>query len=362
MNVIMKSYAILLNPGHNRVYFKSSAALAESELAVAAQQMSSAPCDIVLKQIAAVDYLTFSAESALTPGDIEILSNLSFVYAIFEIMTIGGNEYLLPIKKTNMQYVDESISSILKYTGKTNEIFTRMMLNAAYYTLCGVRDTNRDTGACARDIRLLDPVAGKGTTLYEGLIKGFNVYGIEIGDKVVSEVFHFMKKFLETGKYKHQADQLRISGPNKSFISVKYSFDIARTKEEYKNEGIRRFEIIAGNSLHTNIYYKKNYFDMIVGDLPYGVQHGSVSTQKQSSLTRNPAELLEHCLPIWAGALKPDGVIALSWNTNVLPRTDIERLLVKNDFIIQNGDAYLGFAHRVDQSIIRDVVVAVMQK
>ena len=39
------------------------------------------------------------------------------------------------------------------------------------------------TAAKADRITLLDPVAGKGTTLFEGLTMGFDCCGIEIGDK-----------------------------------------------------------------------------------------------------------------------------------------------------------------------------------
>ena len=38
-----------------------------------------------------------------------------------------------------------------------------------------------------KDINLLDPVAGKGTTLFESLIAGYNIYGIEINPNVVHE-------------------------------------------------------------------------------------------------------------------------------------------------------------------------------
>jgi tRNA G10 N-methylase Trm11 len=168
-----------------------------------------------------------------------------------------------------------------------------------------------------------------------------------------------MKKYLETEKYKHKSEKIKISGPNKSFTSVRYSFDIAKTKDDYKNDNLKRFEIISGNSANANAFYKKNTFDIIAGDLPYGVQHGSVTRQKQTALTRNPAELLENCLPVWASVLKQSGAIALSWNINVLPRADISRLLAKCGFTVRDEPAYMGFEHRVDQSIVRDIVVAI---
>jgi hypothetical protein len=319
-----------------------------SELAVASQKMSVAPCDIALKRIAGIDYLSFAAEAELPINDIEILSGLSFTFALFELVAIGGADCLRPVDKIVSRHLDEGLSSILKYTGKTNEIFTRMMLNVAYYS-------QDKTGG----IRLLDPVAGKGTTLYEGLIKGFDAYGVEIGDKIVAEAYQFMKKYLETEKYKHESEKIRVSGPNKSFVSTKYVIDFAKTKEAFKEKDKTHFEMIAGNSARADFYYKKNFFDIIAGDLPYGVQHGSVTSQKQSSLTRNPAELLESCMPAWVSVLRPGGVIALAWNTYVLSRENIERIFERNGLSVKNDAAYLGFSHRVDQSIIRDVIVAI---
>ena len=340
-------YAILYNPGHNRVYFETSLKLSISEFNIAAQKLSTEYENVQHQNIYGINYLTFQTSHELSESDIIIISDLSFVYALFKIESINGETYFKPIKKTKEEYVDDSISTILKYTGKTNEIFTRMMINIAFYS-----QSNNE------NIRLLDPIAGKGTTLYEGLIKGYNVYGIEIGDNVVNESYHFVKRFLETARYKFEYESMKISGPNKSFSALRHTFEIARTKEERKNKNTKIMELIAGNSLYANKYYKKNYFDIIVGDLPYGVQHGNVTNEKQSSLTRNPAELLNACLPSWFEVLKPNGIIVLAWNSNVLSRKMMEQLFEEQGLIVKNDEAYLQFEHRVDQSILRDIIVA----
>ena len=382
MNPSSSIYAILCNPGHNRVYFKASLKMAESELEIASQKLSVRLANIENRQIAGIDYLTFtveapqppadaghlsaeagflSAEAELSPTDIEIISGLSFVFAIYEAFECGGVECLRPVARTNREFIDGSVSSILKYTGKTNEIFTRMMINVALYsrgTALSKPDDKTDRGHAA-PLNLLDPVAGKGTTLYEGLIQGLNVYGIEIGDKIVAEAYHYIKKFLETERYKHKAETHKISGANKSFQSMKYTFEIAKSKEDAKSNDVRVLEIISGNSANAGQYYKKNFFDMIVGDLPYGVQHGNVTNQKQSSLTRNPSELLAACLPAWVDVLKPGGAIVLAWNTNVLPRNSLCQIFAERGFTVKGDPAYLGFGHRVDQSIVRDIIVAV---
>lgn len=340
------NYAILFHPGHNRVYFETSLKLSVAEFQIVAQQFSTECENVQHQTLYGVDYLTFQTNHVLSLQDVKIVFDLSFVYAFFQIET-DGEHYFKPIEKIKEAFVDEGISSILKYSGKTNEIFTRMMLNIAYYS-----QSNRD------NIRLLDPIAGKGTTLYEGLIKGYNVFGIEIGQSVVNESHHFVKRFLEMAKYKFTYDSLKISGPNKSFSALRHTFQAAKTKEEFKSKTTKIIEFIAGNSMYANQYYKKSYFDILVGDLPYGVQHGNVTNEKQSSLTRNPSELLKACLPAWVEVLKPGGVIVLAWNSNVLTRIKMEQLLDAQGLVVKKEGAYLQFAHRVDQSILRDIVVA----
>jgi tRNA G10 N-methylase Trm11 len=255
----------------------------------------------------------------------------------------------MPIEKNNFNYFNTDISSILKYTGKTNEIFTRMMINVALFSSDFYNEAN---------IKLLDPIAGKGTTLFEGLICGYDVYGIEIGDKTVSEAYQYIKKYLETEKYKHNTKIEKISGENKSFTSSRYIIETAKSKEDFKQENFKTIELIAGNSVYANKYYKKNSFHIIVGDLPYGVQHGNVTNEKQSSLTRNPKELLMSCLPGWRDILMPGGTIVLAWNKFVLSKEEMNSVFEQNKFSVLQNDDYNNFEHRVDQAIKRDIIVA----
>ena len=174
---------------------------------------------------------------------------------------------------------------------------------------------------------------------------------------MVAEAYHFLKRYLESERYKHQVHEEKISGSNKSFTAQRYRFEIARTKDAEKNKELREVELISGNSVHADKLYKKNTFHVIVGDLPYGVQHGSVTNEKQSSLTRNPKELLASCLPAWKAVLMPGGILALSWNTLVLNVREMTKILEDSGLAVLRGDAY-SYGHRVDQAINRDIIVA----
>ncbi len=345
----MINYALLINPGHNRVYFNESIKLAQSELQAAFSKIS-APCgEVSLKEIAGVSYVVFCARDRLVGNDLTVLSMLSFVYAVFELRYAKPDTVLVPIRKTNPTYMPASINTILKYTGKTNEQFTRMMINLAF--LCS-DFTHSD------HITLLDPIAGKGTTLFEGLISGYDVYGIEIGEKVAGETVRFLKKYLETEKYKHTVKTEKISAPDKAFTAVRHSISLSRTKEEQRENKEKHFELIAGNSVYAERFFKKSQVHLIVGDLPYGVQHGNVTNEKQSSLTRNPKELLQACLPGWHRVLKNGGTMVLAWNQFVLPRSEFVSLLRSAGLFVFDDGIYRSFSHRVDQSINRDLVIA----
>ena len=176
----------------------------------------------------------------------------------------------------------------------------------------------------------------------------------------MAETYHFFKRYLETARYKHAASSQRVSGPARSFTALKYDLSFAKTKEEYAAKGsLHTLELVAGDSRHASQFFPKNRFHLIVGDLPYGVQHGNVTAEKQSSLTRSPAALLESCLPGWVRVLRPGGALALSWNVFVLPKEQMRQLLSSAGLTVQTGGPYDRFEHRVDQAIKRDIVVAV---
>ena len=344
----MNKYAILANPGHNRVYFETSKKLSQSELAVVLHNCTTACSNIKEEYIEKIFYITFESNELLNEHDLLIVSKLSFLYALFKVETIQDQQYLLPIGKADYTYMDQNISSILKYTGKTNELFTRLMINVGINSTKFAHD----------EIKLLDPIAGKGTSLYEGLICGYDVYGVEIGEKPANEAYVYMRKYLETERYKHDTRTEKVSGENKSFTAKRYVINIAKTKEDQKEKGLKHWELVAGNSAYVEKYFKKNTFHLIVGDLPYGVQHGNVTGEKQSGITRNPTQLLKACLKGWHTVLKQGGAIVLGWNNFVLPREELTALLEEYGFAVKKEGAYLEFEHRVDQSIRRDIIVA----
>lgn len=340
----MHSYALLLTENHNRVYYEESKKLAKAELEIAVNMISTKCYDIEGEVIGGVYYVVFKAENLLSDDDLRIISNLSFVYAIYQREEKNDNIYFLPVLKNNESFIDKDISSILKYSGKTNETFTRMMINVALFNYKSKNDEK---------IKLLDPICGKGTSLFEGLTMGLDVYGVEINKKAVNESYHYLKKYLETKRYKHIARIEKYNRKQNSYI--KHCFDISKTKEEFKNKQYTKCEMVFGDSSILDEYYKNDFFNIIVGDLPYGVQHANLNNQQVS---RSPKLLLLDCLPSWKKVLRKNGVIVLAWNQHVLDRNTIVDIFEKSGFEVEDIGVYLNFIHRVDNAIKRDIIVA----
>ncbi len=244
--------------------------------------------------------------------------------------------------------MNDDVNTILKYSGKTNELFTRMMLNVGLLS---------GSFFGATGISVLDPVAGKGTTLFEAAASGWNAYGVEIGEKPVHEMCVFFRKYLETGKFKHVVAQERISGEEKRFKSEMTRFEYSASKEAQKAGAKQILCMVEGDSQYADRYFRREQFHLIVGDLPYGVQHGSHSQAASPSLTRNPRELVKACLPAWLEVLKPGGTIVLAWNQFVLDREAFASVFRIKGLTVLNDTPYDKFLHRVDQAINRDIIV-----
>ncbi len=160
----MYHYAILANPGHNRIYFDSAMTIACSELKAILASQGVDVTEIGSKEVGLPAALVFSCQEALSDEQTRRIAASSIYYALFEVREDG---LLRPIQAPAFNTFPESMSQILRYTGKTNEQFTRLMVNI------GISASN--TGS--EQLTLMDPMCGKGTTLFEGLIHGLNVVG-----------------------------------------------------------------------------------------------------------------------------------------------------------------------------------------
>ncbi|MBK1788576.1 TRM11 family SAM-dependent methyltransferase [Prauserella cavernicola] len=342
----MPEYAILILPSANRVYTETSGELLRAELAVFGATVLSTPvAEIGRSDIGGAGYVTFTTESALSETDVAHLSNLSSAYVLFE----RTGELLRPLPLRPTAEFDSDLLTIQKYTGKTNELFTKLLLNLT------VLATDRPTALVEGGLSLLDPLCGRGTTLNQAMMYGFDATGLDVDGRDFEAYEQFIKTWLRTKRVKHTAD---VSSLSRQKVRLGRRLDItyAATKERYKAGEKRSLSYLNCDTLRTDEVLRRASADVIVTDAPYGVQHGSRT--QEAGLARSPRDLLAAAVPVWTRVLRTGGALGLSWNTNVVSRDELVAILARAGLTVCEGGAYEQLAHRVDQAIVRDVLVA----
>lgn len=343
----MPTYAILLYPAANRVYTDSSRRLLRAELAVfGTSVLSTTVKSITERRLGGVDYITFDAHEPLSEADVAQLSNLSSLYALFELV----DNWLRPIAIRPADKFDSDLLTIPKYQGKTNELFTRLLLNIT------VLATDTPHALLGDRLHVLDPLCGRGTTLNQAITYGFDATGLDVDAKDFDAYCQFIKTWLRTKRVKHTAHTGSLRR-NKVQLGRRLDIEFGYTKQEYKSGDTRSLRMLNIDALTADEVLPTNSVDLIVADAPYGVQHAS-RHNRDSSLARSPHDLLAAGVPVWTRVLRAGGAIGISWNTYVAKRDDLVEILTRSGLRVREGEPYDQFRHRVDQAINRDLVIA----
>ena len=291
------------------------------------------------REILRVDHLEFEA-GQLGPDDCAFLANISSLYALFEVT--GG--LLSPVELTRLDHYGDDLITIQKYQGKTNEQFTRLLLNV---TLAALRRP------AERPLDILDPLAGRGTTLETAWMMGHNAFGVEADEKAFDAMAAYLRTWLRRKRLKHSAS---VSPVRREGRSLGRRFDA-----ELKLPGPLVMSVFTGDTRQSAALFGKKRFDAVVTDAPYGVVHGSQTDVRghAGKRDRSPAGLLREAVPVWARQLRPGGALGMSWNTYGLTREDAAAILTDAGLEVLSGGPWDQFGHRVDSSIQRDLMVAV---
>src|SRR5256885_2927777 len=191
----MPRYALLIAPSTNRVYADAALPLTRAELSIFGSTVLSAPpTEIVEERLGGVPYVVFDGE--LTSTDLAYLANLSSAYALFE--RVG--DLLRPVELSPPGHFDDDLITIPKYAGKTNEQFTRLLLNVTLLASAA------GPAMLERRLTVLDPLCGRGTTLNQALMYGYHAVGIERDGKEVDAYAAFLKTYLKRKRLKHHAE------------------------------------------------------------------------------------------------------------------------------------------------------------
>ena len=340
----MRSYALLVHPSANRVYADTSAALTVAELGVLARtrlvgRLEAAEPTV----IAGVRYVTFDADPA--DGDLALLGDVSTAMALFE----RGDDSLRPVELPRRDRFDADLLTILKYPGKTNEVFTKLLLNVTVWS---------GNAVSGRPLRVLDPMCGRGTTLNQVLMNGWHASGLDVDGRDFDTYSAFLRTWLKTKRLKHDADVTPVRREGVK-LGRRLHAEVGATKEEWKAGAALTVEYVNTDTLNTRAVHKASSMDAVVTDAPYGVQHASRNvTGRGVRLARNPLDLLREAVPVWVDVLRPGGALGIAWNTHVAARDDALAVLAAAGLEVLDDGAYRAFPHRVDQAIQRDVLVA----
>ena len=329
------TYAFLLYPHANIRYRQSLLQLAVQELSMTLSALGR-EAEVVPQKMGGAMFLTFEA-AKLTERDMRMLSQLASVYMLFEM----EDGKLTTLERTHPNYVGEDLPALLKYKGKTNEMFTDTMLTMALAASAFMPVHDSQLVVC-------DPMAGRGTTLMLALRRGYHGVGIEIGKADVKEAADYMTRYLEFHriKYKRTDSALTVRG---QVGGRENKFVFSDSAEHFKDGDTRTLRLICGDTREAEALLKPNSVHLMVTDAPYGVQNGTAGRQDSIGGT------IAAALPGWFDVLKSGGVLAMSFNTHVTRREGLVRLFEKAGFeIVQTAN----LEHWVEQAISRDVILA----
>jgi SAM-dependent methyltransferase len=324
--------ALKVAPQHSTQYADMTARLAEPELRAALPHAR----DLKHVRLGGHAYLLATVEEP----PLATLARLGATSEAFEWLESAGDvagPLLRPLDRPLAPFVPLEMAEARRYKGKTSEVFSHVLLNLALFA-GGFRERLETR------LRVLDPLAGGGTTLFLALALGYDAFGIELGRRNVETTASFVREYCR---------ELRI--PCRETRDRKgvrrYRYDVGRRDDP------RTLVLVEGDARRADELLRDvpggARVHAIVGDLPYGIQHAGEAKR-----------LLEEALPAWERVLVAGGTLALAWNATRLPRkTVVEAIAAATDLSILDDPPYCDLEHAVDRVIRkRDVVVATKPK
>jgi hypothetical protein len=345
----MTRYALLVSPSANRVYARAAADLTVAELGVLATTVLEGRLgDARREEVAGIEYVGFDGD--LDDAALARVGNVSTAFALFER---PDDDTFRPVALRRLDCLDDDLLTILKYQGKTNELFTKLLLNV---TVLASRSADR---MLTDRLRVLDPLCGRGTTVNQVLMYGWHATGVERDAHDFDTYAAFLTRWLKDKRLKHTATTAKLRRDGRT-LGRRLDVELATSKEAWAGGDTISVSVALADTRETGRVFKAASVDAIVTDAPYGVQHGSRphGGGNAGRLSRSPVDLLAAAVPVWQPLLRPGGAIGISWNTFVASRDQLAGILDAHGFTVRDSEPYRGFVHRVDQAINRDIIVA----
>lgn len=292
--------------------------------------------DHELQQLGGQDYLLVDLDDSAA-NDLAILDHLGTVAGVYDYFPSIGDldgPFLRPIEAVATAFLPPELIETRRYRGKTNELFTMVLLNLAVFA----GDFAERIG---ERLRILDPLSGGGTTLFTALVRGYDAFGIEREKEDFDTTDAYVQQFLRAIGMPYKRIEERVRGSGRRAL-----FTIGR-KEQTRTLGLIHGDTYDAPDLLDGIPGGAR-FHAIVSDLPYGIQH-------QGQVSR----FLDAALPRWAATLLPGGAMALAWEASTVRRdAAIVRVEEHRDLRVVATPPYDALEHAVDRQIKRrDVLV-----
>src|SRR5215469_283146 len=249
----MTRYALLILPSANRVYTEAATSLAAAELAVFSDSvLSGAASAAEVTRRGGVPYLEFEADP-LRPEDSAFLANISSLYALFEVT--GG--FLSPVELTRLDHYDDDLITIQKYQGKTNEQFTKLLLNVTLLSSAFAAEL------LTRKLTVLDPLCGRGTTLNQALMYGYDAAGIDIDQQDFAAYRAFLQTWLQRKRLKHRVGY---DGPvrrNGKVVARRLQVMMAPDRDAWKTGATQLLDVVNADTAAAAEFFRPAAADVV---------------------------------------------------------------------------------------------------
>ena len=337
-------YTMLLWPHANARYQNEAVNLARTELRLMLDRV--AP-DATVAEGDAPDMPSLAVEFPLEPdaATIGALRKHSLLYGLFE----ARDGLLRPVAGRCPARVGSDLPAILKYKGKTNELFLQLLINVALYAGdYWDREGER--------LSLLDPMCGRATGLFVAANNGWDAVGADVDRNDLKEAERFFKRYLEYHRFKHAVTR-ESRTLEKGRAAPLCRFEYAPDARAFREGGARTLSLVNLDATLAAEALGKDAFHIVACDLPYGVRHDAQLSRGADRRGNWLETLLAKALPDWRAALKPGGTVAVSFNAQNFSLVRVRDLMVRSGFEVMQGGAYDEFAHWVEQAITRDIAV-----
>ena len=330
----MPALVAQIAPQRSTQYAALADALAPHELRLSA--IGSLVAGIAPARLGGQDYLRLELTAMPDARQMQELGALAMTSAFFELrdrLDERDGPWLRPIDTGFAPAFPPDMVMARRYRGKTSELFTRFMLNIA-------RHSSAFAAESWRELRVFDPLAGGGTTLFSALVLGAHVAGVEKNAQDAQTTAAFIQQYA-----REEAIACNVKEERLKKVGRRWWFDLGKPDPRRcmlaLGDTLQSAELLAG--------FRKPH--LIAADLPYGIQHhGELET------------LLRQALPLWASLLMPGGAMALAWDATRFAREDMVALaheVLPAPCQVLNAPPYDALAHRVDRVIKRRDVLCV---